>query len=462
MIYVWANTFENQYNGIYNNASGGEGFCNFLKNYLKAKYIDTNPGHLSNFAGGQTVNEKMKELVDIALSINIIPRYVDRFDSSITKDYNATILNPKTSPESNKDITITFNLENYKPDGTYITSLYYDEPYIFFKSTNSFILGYSDKTKKEELGDSCYSFEDLMSHLSLFREPQKYPSSIEQFGRFTSENKNWPTTLNTQALLECVKEKNNEDMIDVLLACEKIQKIPELSREEHPYPKKNIVDEHISDSGAKSIYINSKFSNYIRTDFNRKNEVFYVDKIQQCVIESVLSDLFDYSGIYCSITIDGNVYDCFTGIPQEKFCDPNSEIHINTIPSNFKLPADSNPSYKQLAYANIETYIYRLFMSTSYDFPREAQRLVAIDLLLRHPEYKDRLFEEKKEIPKSYSLEGVKTDETKANIRKSKNFRNLIESYNIENQTLNYPNTNKLSPKEAHYMKQTTNDGRGV
>ena len=79
IISTLANIFEEQYDGTFNEMTGSEGFYNFIKSYLRAEYMDS--GKLADFAGGRTVTDREKEIINAVLDGNrTIPKGVDSFD----------------------------------------------------------------------------------------------------------------------------------------------------------------------------------------------------------------------------------------------------------------------------------------------------------------------------------------------------------------------------------------------
>ena len=191
------NSFNNEFGGVYNGVPGEKGFYNFVKSWVYGTQGYMDSGHLADYAGGEPVTDEMIDVAEAVLNegIGIVPDYVDRIDSFVEKDYRAQ--NPIYDEDGTIDHweDITFDLDEYKPGTTHITNIYDINGYTFYGFSDSDskypdILGYSSKTNKIMLGESCSSYEDLMDYLSSKEKSRKQNNlnSLDEFAKFVENN----------------------------------------------------------------------------------------------------------------------------------------------------------------------------------------------------------------------------------------------------------------------------------
>ena len=191
------NSFNYEFGGEYHGVPGEKGFYDFVKNWVYGTQGYMDSGHLADYAGGEPVTDEMIDVAEAVLNegIGIVPDYVDRIDFFVEKDYLAQ--NPIYDEDGKIDHweDITFDLDEYKPGTTHISNIY-GENYIFYDflysddSKCSDILGYSSKTNKIMLGESCSSYEDLMDYLSSKEKSRKQNNlnSLDEFAKFVENN----------------------------------------------------------------------------------------------------------------------------------------------------------------------------------------------------------------------------------------------------------------------------------
>ena len=209
---VLQNSFNYEFGGVYHGVPGEKGFYDFVKNWVYGTQGYMDSGHLADYAGGGPVKDEMIDVAEAVLNegIGIVPDYVDRIDSFVEKDYRAQ--NPIYDEDGKIDHweDITFDLDEYKPGTTHINNIYDINGYTFYGFSDSDskypdILGYSSKTNKIMLGDSCSSYEDLMDYLSSKEKSRKQNNlnSLNEFANFVENN------LNTTGNFIVKTSKNN-------------------------------------------------------------------------------------------------------------------------------------------------------------------------------------------------------------------------------------------------------------
>ncbi len=386
IISTLANIFEEQYDGTFNEMTGSEGFYNFIKSYLRAEYMDS--GKLADFAGGRTVTDREKEIINAVLDGNrTIPKGVDSFD---VKNSNHIA----TTPDG-ENITNCF--DKYEPGKTHIHTIYGD--YTFFTFSDQYILGFSDENK---LGSVWCSYKDLCRHLDLFKDSNEKNQSnqLNELGQFILEHLNWADHINPEALTNgYANQSNYSDIYDVLIRCSEIKSMLDSeSLDQTEYPESKLVRDYHTRPEDIDInqFIPHQFINY---DLQAHKEIYDISKMKKCLIDNILSYLHKEYNIDFTITTGEEVsnYAYFSGIPEDLLCNKD-------VKSIIKAPSTENMSPdERIALLNYIVYANTLINCPDYStFVKTVENSASLFLFLREPTVENSLFNFKETSKPAY------------------------------------------------------------